>query len=60
MAEPLVTAKLTPATLRLARLIAAHTGERQYQVVHRVLATEASRLDLLPPSTTNDPREKEA
>ena len=46
MATRLVTAKMTPAALRLVRLIAAATGEKQYQVMARLLEAEARRLGL--------------
>jgi hypothetical protein len=46
MAQPLITTKLTPEALRLIRLIAADTGEKQYEVVIRVLREEARRLRL--------------
>jgi hypothetical protein len=40
----LTTAKLTPAALQAVRLIAAKTGEKQYEVAQRVLEAEARRL----------------
>jgi hypothetical protein len=46
MAEELITAKMTPDALRLVRLIAAATGERQYEVFRRVLEKEAKRLGI--------------
>jgi hypothetical protein len=46
MATRLVTAKMTPAALRLVRLIAAATGEKQFQVLDRLLEAEALRLCL--------------
>lgn len=46
MAESLTTSKMTPSALRLLRLIAASTGEKQYQVLDRLLAAEAERLAL--------------
>jgi hypothetical protein len=46
MAAQLVTAKMTPGALRLVRLIAAATGEKQYEVLIRLLAVEAGRLGL--------------
>jgi hypothetical protein len=53
----LTTAKLTPATLQAARLIAAKTGEKQYEVAQRVLEAEARRLGLLPPRGAEPGRE---
>jgi len=44
MAENLITAKITPKALRLLRLIAALTGEKQYEVLERLLEKEAARL----------------
>jgi hypothetical protein len=44
----LITTKLTPAALRLIRLIAAATGERQYEALDRVLRAEAARLGVEP------------
>jgi IS30 family transposase len=46
MPERLITTKLTPTALRLIRLIAASTGERQHQVMERLLKAEAGRLGL--------------
>jgi hypothetical protein len=46
MSEPLITTKITPTVLRLLRLIAASTGEKQYEVMDRLLADEAKRLGL--------------
>ncbi len=43
----LVTAKMTPDALRLVRLIAAATGEKQYEVLLRLLAAEAKRRKIL-------------
>ena len=39
-----ITAKTSPAALRLLRIIAALTGERQYQVLERVLRAELARV----------------
>ena len=44
--EPSITAKIRPDTLRLLRLIAATTGEKQYAVLDRLAAAEAKRLGL--------------
>jgi hypothetical protein len=46
MQEPLITTKITPTALRLLRLVAASTGEKQYEVMDRLLADEAKRLGL--------------
>lgn len=46
MANRFVTHKISPQALQSARLIAAKTGERQYQAVERVLAAEARKLGL--------------
>jgi hypothetical protein len=46
MPERLTTAKMTPAALRLVRLIAAATGEKQYAALERLLKAEAARLGL--------------
>ena len=47
MAKPLITSKMTPATLRLLRIVAAVTGEKQYDVLLRLLKAEASRLKIV-------------
>jgi hypothetical protein len=46
MPEPMITVKMTKAALRLLRLIAADTDERQYEVLDRLLTEEAKRLSL--------------
>jgi hypothetical protein len=46
MPERLITTKLTPEALRLIRMIAAATGEKQYEVLDRLLRKEARRLQL--------------
>jgi hypothetical protein len=46
MPEHLITTKITPSALRLLRIIAASTGEKQYEVMDRLLADEAKRLSL--------------
>ncbi len=46
MTERLVTTKLTPDALRMIRLIAAATGEKQYEVLRRLLNEEMRRLAL--------------
>ena len=40
----LITTKLTPVALRLIRLIAASTGEKQYEALERLLKEEAARI----------------
>jgi hypothetical protein len=47
MAERFITSKITPDILRMVRLIAAKTGEKQYEVLRRLLDAEMKRL-LLP------------
>jgi hypothetical protein len=54
----LTTTKLTPAALQAVRLIAAKTGEKQYEVAQRVLEAEARRLGLLPPRS-KEPRRRQ-
>ncbi len=46
MTERLVTTKLTPDALRMIRLIAAATGEKQYEVLRRLLNEGMRRLAL--------------
>lgn len=41
-----ITTKITPGALRLLRLIAAATGERQYGAMERVLQAEWARLQV--------------
>ena len=36
--------RITPEGLRLLRLVAAITGERQYEVIERLLGRELARL----------------
>jgi len=45
-AVPLVTARMSPLSLRLIRLIAADAGERQYAVLDRLLIREALAREL--------------
>jgi len=42
--EKLITTKMTPEALRLIRIIAAMTGEKQYEVLERILKVELERL----------------
>lgn len=49
-----VTTKIPVDALRLLRMIAASTGERQYEVLNRLMASEAKRLRL--PHTTEGGR----
>jgi len=46
MAEHLVTSKITPDSLQMARMVAAKTGEKQYEVLRRLLEAEMQRLSL--------------
>jgi hypothetical protein len=46
MATDLITVKMSKDALRLARLIAASTGEKQYEVFDRLLSDEAQILGL--------------
>jgi hypothetical protein len=46
MAEHLVTSKITPDSLHMVRMVAAKTGEKQYEVVRRLLEAEMQRLSL--------------
>lgn len=40
----LTTVKMSPVALRLLRLVAAITGEKQYEVLDRVLGDEFERV----------------
>lgn len=40
--------KMNPATWRLLKQIAAHTGEKHYAVLARLLAQEWQRLSMTP------------
>jgi hypothetical protein len=44
MKQPLITTKLSQQALKLARLIAALTGEKQYEVIERALKLELERI----------------
>jgi hypothetical protein len=44
MAEPQITTKTTRKAHQLLRLIAAMTGEKQYQVLERLLTEEWDKL----------------
>jgi hypothetical protein len=44
MLDPQVTHKMSSRALRLLRIIAAFTGEKQHQVLSRLLEAEAKRL----------------
>jgi hypothetical protein len=44
MKEILTTAKMPPDTLQMIRLISAKTGERQYEVLRRLLKAEMKQL----------------
>jgi hypothetical protein len=39
-----ITTKTTPLALQMLRLIAEHTGEKQYRVLERVLRQELVKL----------------
>jgi hypothetical protein len=40
----LITTKITPEALKLLRVIAALTGEKQFEALERILKTELERL----------------
>jgi hypothetical protein len=42
--KELITTKISNDALRLLRIIAALTGEKQYQALERILKTELDRL----------------
>jgi hypothetical protein len=44
MAAELTTAKISAKSLRMLRLVAALTGERQYVVLERLLKAELGKL----------------
>lgn len=46
MAELLTTMKMSTSALRMLRLVAASTGEKQYAVLNRLVEEEAKRLSL--------------
>lgn len=46
MSEQFITAKMTPDVLRMLRLVAAQTGEKQYAVLRRLLEAEMRRVGL--------------
>ena len=46
-----ITMKVTPVALQMLRLIADHTGEKQYRVVERVLRQELVKLQEVPQPT---------
>jgi hypothetical protein len=54
MAKKLITSKITHSALRLLRLIAAATGEKQYEVLDRVLKAEAKDVGLKTEETGKD------
>lgn len=47
MTEALITTKITPSALQAARMVAAKTGEKQYEAIQRVLTAECVRLGLV-------------
>jgi len=44
MSEAQITIKTTPKAKHLLRLIAAQTGEKQYQVLERLLSRELAKV----------------
>jgi hypothetical protein len=46
MAEPLVTSRITPDALQMAKMAAAKTGEKQYKDLRRLLEAEMTRVSL--------------
>ncbi len=44
MKKEIVTTKITKESLKCAKLISAHTGEKQYEVIERVLKTELKKV----------------
>jgi hypothetical protein len=42
--EKLITTKITPEALRLLRVIAALTGEKQYEALERILRLELEEI----------------
>ena len=46
MQERPITTKILPSALRLLRLIAAETDDKQYIVMSRLFAAEAKRLGI--------------
>jgi hypothetical protein len=46
--KELITTKISNDALRLLRIIAALTGEKQYQALERILKTELDRLQNQP------------
>lgn len=45
MEKRFITIKTTPEALKLLRLIAAYTGERQYKILERLLKRELSSIE---------------
>ena len=48
MTQQLCTIKIPADTLRMLRLVSAATNIRQGPMIHRLLAVEAERLNLMP------------
>jgi len=46
MREQYITVKMLKTSLRLLRMIAAATGEKQFEALDRLLTAEARRLGL--------------
>jgi hypothetical protein len=44
MDSPLITIKTSKKALQMLRLIAAHTGEKQYAVLERLLQKELTKV----------------
>lgn len=44
MNTPQITIKTTPKAQQMLRLIAAHSGKKQYEVLERLLRKELTRL----------------
>lgn len=45
MQKEVITHKITPQGLKLLRQVSAATGEKQYTVLERVLASELDRIN---------------
>lgn len=50
MVERLITVKMKPSALRLARMVAAATGDKLYDVFERAMAAEAKRIGVSAPN----------
>jgi hypothetical protein len=56
MTNKRITTKINQQALSRLRKIAAHTGERQYEVLDRLLAAEWNRVKLAEAAQTPSPR----